>query len=375
MSGWPTPAAPAGTDPASEVQTLRRDLRDLVAVLSLPVMWRGRSPERIVDNLAEVLVSLLRLDYLVIRLAPVGADAPVERTHGQERGPNGESVRVTTLRPGVDGERWEVSAGSARLDFPTDRERFLLRIALDQAAVSVETAWLFHQAQQASVAKSQFIATMSHELRTPLNAILGYVDLILLGVPDDVSDGTRSHVERVQASARHLLETIDGILSFSRIEAGVEEVRAEPVDLPALARESCRLLDPLARRNGLDLVCVLPDDAPPVTTDAFRVRQILFNLVSNAIKFTSRGEVRLELEFGDDAAVVRVRDTGIGIPASEQDRIFEPFRQVTATLTREAGGTGLGLSVSRRLAELLGGSLDVESAEGEGSTFTLTLPR
>ena len=381
--------------PEQDTASLRKDLRDVVAVLSLPLMWRGRTPHQIAENLAEVLMSLLRLDFLHLRIDAGASGQSIEQTRQQGEGPgdlagalegveaagtveleggDAQPLRLARVEPGVQPEHWHVVAGARRPGFPTDRERFLMRVTVEQAAVSIETARLFHEAQEASRAKSQFIATMSHELRTPLNAILGYVDLLLLGVPEPVGEPSRVHVDRIRTSARHLLELIDSILSFARMEAGHEEVHLETVDLAGLARESVELLEPIARRNALVLSCDVPDAPVHVRTDLSKVRQILFNLISNAIKFTDRGRVDVRIETGDGHALVTVQDTGIGIPPEDLTRIFEPFRQVEGTLTRRTGGTGLGLSVARSLCDLLGATLDVESEQGKGSTFTLRLP-
>ena len=350
---------------------LRQELRDLVAVLSLPLMWRGRMPSEIAEKLAEVLMSLLRLDFLSIRVDAAASGNAIDETRRRTEG----ELRTIAVEPGIQAEHWHVVAGSRRPDFPTDTERFLLRVSVDQAAVAIETARLYHESQQASHAKSQFIATMSHELRTPLNAILGYVDLLLLGVPEPVNDASREQISRIRASARHLLELINGILSFARMEAGHEEIHAEPFDLGALTRETAELVEPLARADGLAFECRVPESAVVVTTDVAKVRQVLLNLFSNAIKFTDRGTVEITVEADEDAAQVQVRDTGVGIPESELERVFEPFRQLESTFTRRSGGTGLGLSVARRLCELLGATLQVDSQVGRGSTFTLRLNR
>ena len=180
---------------------------------------------------------------------------------------------------------------------------------------------------------------------------------------------------RVARSAGHLLTLIEGILTFSRLESGHETVSAEPVDLRALAREAAELMEPVAGGRGLSLTVSLPRDPVPLRTDGARIRQILINLLGNAVKFTESGAVRMTVSARPDAVSVAVTDTGPGIAADDMERIFEPFVQLDSARTRRAGGTGLGLPVSRELARLLGGDVVVRSAPGEGSTFTLVVPR
>ena len=251
-----------------------------------------------------------------------------------------------------------------------------------RAALAVDNARLYQAAQHARVAaeeanraKSAFLAVMSHELRTPLNAIVGYRDLLDSEVAGPITDQQRAHLARIDAGARQLITLIDQVLSFSRIEAGKEKVAHESTDLTSLVRETAALLEPTARKKGLDVVVALPDAPVMLDTDTSKVRQILLNLLSNAVKFTERGNVGMNLTALDSAVVVRVSDTGIGIDPADLKRIFEPFEQVDNSATRQQGGTGLGLPVSRELALLLGGDISVESVPGRGSVFSLVLPR
>jgi PAS domain S-box-containing protein len=230
-------------------------------------------------------------------------------------------------------------------------------------------------AEEASRAKSDFLATMSHELRTPLNAIIGYQNLLADGVTGPVSDTQRRQLDRIGTSAHHLLMLIDEVLTLSRVEAGKERVHVEPVDVARILDEAKSIIEPLATQKGLEFKVIEPPSPIVIQSDAGKLRQALLNMLSNAVKFTGRGSVILHVLDAGDAVAFEVRDTGIGIAAEHFERIFEPFWQVEASMTRTTTGTGLGLAVTRRLARLLGGDVTVQSAVGEGSTFTLRLPR
>ena len=265
-----------------------------------------------------------------------------------------------------------VSSDSGRL-YGEDDLALAMEVAR-RAAVAIDNARLYEEARSANVAKAGFLATMSHELRTPLNAMLGYVDLLLMGIPEAVPPGAARHVERIRLASQHLLSIIEEILTFSRIEAGRETVEPEEVDLLALAGEVSAIIEPLAAEKGLDFAVPERVEPPVLVTDPRKLRQILVNLLGNAVKFTREGRVAFEVEPDGGHVHLRVRDTGIGISPADLEVIFEPFRQVDSTKTRHAGGTGLGLSVSRKLARLLGGDVTVESRMGEGSVFTISLP-
>jgi PAS domain S-box-containing protein len=230
-------------------------------------------------------------------------------------------------------------------------------------------------AEEASQAKSQFLAVMSHELRTPLNAILGFTDLIAGEVAGPVTDQQREHLTRIQASSTHLLSLIDQLLALSRIEAGREDLRRENVDIVALARDTARLIEPSVTEKGLMMRLDVPDAEVMLWTDPGKIRQILLNLLNNAVKFTDEGEVGLGMVAGNGQIVVEVWDTGIGIPEDRTESIFELFTQLDRSRSQSRGGTGLGLSVTRHLARLLDGDVEVRSQPGGGSTFTVRLPR
>jgi signal transduction histidine kinase len=242
-----------------------------------------------------------------------------------------------------------------------------------RAAYAIENARLYARTAEANRAKADFLAVMSHELRTPLNAILGYTDLFLAGVPEPLPARATPNMERVHGAARHLRSLIEEVLSFARLEAGHEQAGREATDLVEVVRAAVSFCEPLARERGLDFRADLPD-ALVAHTDARKARQIVVNLAANAVKFTERGEVSVSAAAENGDAVVRVRDTGPGIAPEHLERIFEPFWQADQRLARAHGGSGLGLSVARRLARLLGGELEVESRPGEGTEFVLRLP-
>ena len=243
-----------------------------------------------------------------------------------------------------------------------------------RAGNAVENARLYQAAHHASEAKSDFLAVMSHELRTPLNAIIGYSDLLLMGVPTGVPDPARRQVERIRSASTSLLHLVEEVLSFSRVEAGKEDIRISPVDLGAVVSDCVAMIEPLAAEKGLDLDVDVPEKPLKVVSDERKIRQILTNLLSNAVKFTESGSVHVSVRAIDGETEIDVRDTGIGISPENIDRIFEPFWQVEQSATRRFGGTGLGLGVARKLAKLLEGRLEVQSEVGVGSVFTLVLP-
>lgn len=239
---------------------------------------------------------------------------------------------------------------------------------------------LRHQAlqlEQAIAARSQFLANVSHELRTPLNAMLGYTRMLLQGVSGELNPAQHRSVDRIDSNGRHLLQLINDILDITRMEAGRMPLHLGRFPLPELVREVLAELEPLVARSRLAVSMALAPRLPRLYSDRQKVKQLLVNLLSNALKFTHQGSVRVSAEYhpAPRAFTVSVEDTGIGIRPEDQERIFEDFQQVDGSPTRAYGGTGLGLSISRRLAHMLGGRLTLHSALGQGSTFTLHLPR
>ncbi len=228
-------------------------------------------------------------------------------------------------------------------------------------------------AQAASRAKSDFLARMSHELRTPLNSIIGFANVLLKNKQGTMGTGELSYLTRIATNGRHLLGLINDILDLSKIEAGRMTLELSSVRLQALVRETIEELESQTRESDVVLRTVIPDHVLPMDADEARLRQVLINLIGNALKFTEVGEVVVRLDVDAQGAPLRiqVRDTGIGIPADRLDAIFNVFEQAESMINRRFGGTGLGLAISRSLCELMGHRLEVDSVEGKGTTMTV----
>jgi len=260
---------------------------------------------------------------------------------------------------------------------PIDVDTLLL---VEEVAERMGWAWenarLYEAAHAANEAKTNFLAVMSHELRTPLNAIVGYAELLLEGLAGPLTEQQRDFLERLRTSAHHLQQMVDEILTFARLDAHREEVIPRATHLGPLAAEAAQVIAPLAGAKGLAFVQEVSAPDTELETDPAKVRQILLNLLSNAVKFTPEGgRVRLAAGREGERVWFRVEDTGIGIAPEDLGRIWDPFWQADQGRTRVVTGTGLGLSVAKDLAELLGGELRVRSRLGEGSVFELWLPR
>jgi len=229
-----------------------------------------------------------------------------------------------------------------------------------------------NELEQAMGVRNRFYASMSHELRTPINAVIGYSTLMIDNIYGPLNEKQREGLQRTLRAARHLLELVNDVLDLSKIEAGKIELALQPVNIPGLIDDLFVTVRPLADEHGTKLTFVHPEEPMSIVTDPRRVRQILLNLLSNAIKFGRQKPINVTCEREDGGGIsVAVIDQGEGISEENRTRIFEEFVQVSPT---QQMGTGLGLPISRRLATLLDGSLDVESVAGEGSTFTLKLP-
>lgn len=234
-----------------------------------------------------------------------------------------------------------------------------------------------YRAEASDRLKSAFLATMSHELRTPLNAIIGFSELLVRERSGPLTPRQRAYVDDVLLSGRHLLQLINSVLDLSKIESGTMRLHTTRFDVRTVAREVCSVLAPLAQSKSVDLALDVRGDAATVWLDQGKLRQILFNLLSNGVKFTpGGGRVTLVLDLsGDEHVLFRVVDTGVGVAPEDQGRLFVEFQQLDAGLGRQYEGTGLGLALTKKLVELHGGAVSVESALGKGSTFAVSLPR
>jgi signal transduction histidine kinase/CheY-like chemotaxis protein len=385
IQGWARPtltSQPAIGDTVALNRLLRQDKRLFdqyrtveTAARALVEDRRGMaSAQRTVVVLSGALVALL------VAVAVAVAVRRANRRLAEQLVPPIRQVR-DTLAALADGQidRRAVAAGPEELrDIADDvnalgdalQERDALVAAREEDLVSARD-----EAERAGHAKTAFLATMSHEIRTPLNAVLGLTDLLLT---TELTEEQRGHLDTVSRSGDSLLMLINDILDFSKIEAGELDLERAPFDLSGLVYDVAQLLAPQAAGKGLDLLVDIHGDGSwQVVGDGARLRQVVINLVGNAVKFTATGQVVLtvdgEITGSRGRCRISVTDTGIGIPVGQHHRLFRSFSQVDASTTRSYGGTGLGLAISQRIANAMGGDITVVSAEGEGSTFTLSV--
>jgi signal transduction histidine kinase len=257
----------------------------------------------------------------------------------------------------------------------------LIKTFAAQSALAIQNARLFHeiedksrQLEEASQHKSQFLANMSHELRTPLNAILGYTELMADGAYGEPSEKMLGILKRLEANGKHLLGLINDVLDLSKIEAGQLLLELSDYSVQDIAQTVRSTLEPLATDKKLAFKLELAPQLPPGRGDGRRLTQVLINLVGNAIKFTDTGEVAIKAEANNGSFYVSVRDTGPGISAADQARLFQEFQQADNAITRKKGGTGLGLAISKRIIEMHGGKIWGDAQPGQGSTFGFSLP-
>ena len=305
-----------------------------------------------------------------------GRSLPVEAAAGTILSEQGELVWVVTILHDRT-EAIEKARLYEQLKFASAELERKVQEATAELAQQNELLRRQHIAlEQASALKSQFLANMSHEFRTPLNAILGYTHMLLNGVTGPVTEPQRKSLTRIDSNSQHLLALINDILDITRIEAGRMPLNLSSFEIPELVTEVMSELEPIISRSSLRVTAKMARTLRPVKSDRQKVKQIVLNLLSNALKFTPAGSVTIAASYDEHRrwVAISVRDTGLGIAGEDQAKVFEDFRQLDASPTRGYGGTGLGLSICRRLAQMLGGAIELRSDVNKGSTFTLRLP-
>jgi PAS domain S-box-containing protein len=305
-----------------------------------------------------------------------GRTLPVEAAAGTILSEQGELVWVVTILHDRT-EALEKARLYEQLKFASAELERRVQEATAELAQQNELLRRQHIAlEQASALKSQFLANMSHEFRTPLNAILGYTHMLLNGVTGPVSEPQRKSLSRIDSNSRHLLALINDILDITRIEAGRMPLNLSAFRIPYLVNEVMSELEPIIKRSNLRVTPRIKGRLPAIKSDRQKVKQVVLNLLSNALKFTPQGSVTIEAAYdsAERTVSIAVRDTGVGIPEDATNKVFEDFRQLDSSPARGYGGTGLGLSICRRLAQMLGGTIELQSVVSRGSTFTLTLP-
>jgi GAF domain-containing protein len=367
---------------AADITTISREKDGhyhVVAAYGFPPGLQDYYETMPIDQGRGSLFGRILLERKPVQIADVLADPEYAMRELQKRAGFRTVLGVPLLRDGVPIGILSVNRTTVR-PF-TDKQIELVTAFADQAAIAIENVRLFdeiqdksRQLEEASQHKSQFLANMSHELRTPLNAILGYTELMADGAYGEPSEKMLGILQRLEANGRHLLGLINDVLDLSKIEAGQLELELSDYSVQDIAQTVRSTLEPLATDKKLMFKVEMAGELPPGHGDGRRLTQVLINLVGNAIKFTDAGEVAIKAEAHNGSFHVSVRDTGPGITAADQARLFQEFQQADNAITRKKGGTGLGLAISKRIIEMHGGRIWVESQPGQGSIFAFTLP-
>ncbi len=369
------PASPFQPEEPTEAEPLGY-VHVVVDKASLHAAQRGILVDTLAVGLVSALLLLAVLSLLLRRLTDplqelAGIMEAARRGAGAPRAPVAGPLEVRRI----------AATFNAMMAALEDRDRRLRQHAGELERLVAERTRELVQARdealRASRYKSEFLASMSHELRTPLNAILGYTEMALEALAEgpEAMPELQEDLRRVHRAAGRLLSMINSILDLAKIEAGRMELWLEPTDLGELVQEVLDTVRPLAEKNGDRLELALEQEASgQLLMDAPKLRQVLVNLLGNAVKFTQGGVVRLRVRHRPRELLLAVEDTGIGMSPEQQAHVFEPFRQADMSTTRRFGGTGLGLSIARNLVELMGGRIELRSAPGRGSTFTVRIP-
>jgi signal transduction histidine kinase len=327
----------------------------------------------------ESVTSRALLERRPVHILDAQTDPDYKLSRAQQIGGYRTMIAAPLLREGVPIGVFGLSRNVVK-PF-TDRQTELLTTFADQAVIAIENVRLFEEIQdksrqlaEASQHKSQFLANMSHELRTPLNAILGYTELIADGVYGAPPEKMTAVLKRVESNGKHLLGLINAVLDLSKIEAGQLVLDLTDYSFKDVVQTVCAAVEALAADKKLTLKTELSADLPPARGDERRLTQVLLNLMGNAIKFTDAGEVIVKANAENGVFNVSVRDTGPGISAADQAKLFQEFQQADNSITRKKGGTGLGLAISKRIIEMHGGRIWVESDVGKGSVFSFSVP-
>jgi PAS domain S-box-containing protein len=316
-----------------------------------------------------------RRERMVLTQPLTGLGLPVEVVSGKISNERGEGFAIVSVLHDLTREAENERLYEALKKLNSELEQRIAEATADLAEQNARLQWQSQELERANRLKSEFLASMSHELRTPINALIGYAALLLDGVLGEITPTQRDALTRARAAAEHLLALINDILDLAKIEAGKMPLNLQEVALSAVTREVAQQMEPLVHKKGLRLNTVVSEDCPVIVSDRTKIKQILLNLVSNAVKFTHEGTVTIAVECAVEGGVcIKVADTGIGIRREDLEAIWEDFRQVDQSRTREHGGTGLGLSITRKLLDRLGGRASVESVYGKGTTFTVWLP-
>jgi two-component system, NtrC family, sensor kinase len=378
LAGLPQVAAALADDPRAPVPAVARNAAGrsvLTAYARIPLLgWIVFVERPLSEALAPAYASAIRTAALLVVGLVVATLAALFLARRMVVPIRALQEGAARIGAGERDQRIDISTGDELEELAADFNRMAEQLRESYATLERKVEERTLQLAEANRHKSEFLANTSHELRTPLNAILGYTELIQDNIYGDVPDKIREVLDRVQSNGRHLLGLINDVLDLSKIEAGKLALSIAPYSMQEVVNTVIASTEALAAEKNLGLRAVIHDGLPPAEGDERRITQTLLNLVGNALKFTDAGEVVVEAAPGNGAFEICVADTGPGIAGEDQQRIFEEFQQVDSSSTRKKAGTGLGLAISKKIIELHGGRIWVESELGKGSRFRLTLP-